>query len=79
MKTPATHSHTGIALAWLQLKGSGVVSAAMDNAQVTVLEPVNLSGPLAYFLRTPNPGNAADMGNSSGTRLTSFSASSYST
>lgn len=72
-------SDEGIALAWLRLGRHGAACAADSAARVTVLKPMNSPEPRPYLRRAPNHGKAVDMGNSSGTRFASLSASSYST
>jgi hypothetical protein len=78
----------GLAIAWISLCGERGPAASC--AQVMVLRAVNsrgISTPVpdqhprfgGYLRRAPNPGRCADSGSSSGTRCTSFSASSYST
>jgi hypothetical protein len=76
MRVPSDH---GIALAWLQCGSARGVRAGAIPARVTVLKAVNSPAPRSYLRRALNLGNAADMGNSSGTCFASLSASSYST
>jgi len=67
-----------LAMAWLHC-GSAARAGFGAAARVMVLEAVNSAQPDRYFRRAANPGSAIDMGNSSGTRFASLSASSYST
>jgi len=76
MDIPSDH---GIALAWLRCGSPRASGARVVTARVTVLKPVNSPGPRPYLRRAQKLGKAADMGNSSGTRFASLSASSYST
>jgi hypothetical protein len=68
-----------LALAWLSLGRFRSTPASAGSARVLILKAVDLPDPRRYLRRTPKPGNAAEIGSSSGTRLASFSASSYST
>lgn len=70
-------SNYRLALAWLRC--GGVPDASAFTARVTVLQPVNSPEPRPYLRRAQNFGRDADMGNSSGTRFASLSASSNST
>jgi len=69
----------GMALAWLNCGSVRNSRAGTAAASVTVLRALNSAEPGRYFRRAANPGRAMDMGNSSGTRFASLSASSYST
>lgn len=68
-----------LAIAWLSLGRFRARPVSASCARVQILKAVELPDPRPYFRRVPKPGNAADTGSSSGTRLASFSASSYST
>ena len=68
-----------MAIGWLRCGSVGSSRASAVAVRVTVLKPLNSAAPARYFRRVANPGSAMDMGNSSGTRVASLSASSYST
>lgn len=75
MRTLEVPTARKLAIAWLHC-GS---AAGAATARVMVLAAVNSTQPDRYFRRAANPGSAMDIGNSSGTRFASLSASSYST
>jgi hypothetical protein len=79
MRTPDVPTACKLAMAWLHCGSAARAGPGATAARVTVLEAVNSAQPDRYFRRAANPGRAMDMGNSSGTRFASLSASSYST